>query len=154
MEGGRNGVETITVNQLGNYVYAIAVNKYSDPTNGVAPGENNVEEDNLDNNSPTSSTSSIPNIPLYQSQAKVSVYAPGYLDPILEVTIPNFLSTASVMSSASSVAIIKSNEDNFDWWLPICFDGSLGINSMRAMNKLTNTKPKYTDCVDYLKSNP
>ena len=141
LSGGSKGVETITVNTLGNYIYTIAVNKYVDLTGGVVAGENNF-------NVNTTATVSLPNIPLVQAYAKISVYAPGFTDPILTLTAPSFIDITTVYK-----ADVDTNLDIFDWWLALCFDGSIGVNSVTAINKYMNTKPKFTDCVNLMNNN-
>lgn len=143
--GGTNGVETLTFTTLGNYIYAIAVNKYVDITDGLAPGEINVNDNISSNLSPVQNWSKIP---LVQAKAKVSVYAPGFSDPILVVNSPTIIDSTTVVDGDAS-----SPADNYDWWMVLCFDGSIGVDSILNVNKFMNKKPTFTDCgkllIDY-----
>ncbi len=138
LDGGTNGVETITINTLGNYIYTITVNKYVDNSNGVAPGENNVNEDN---NTPYRSPTVWANIPLYQSKAKVSVYAPGFSDPIKIISVPIIVDDTTVYGVMET-----NNPESYDWWIVFCFDGSEGIDSIVTVNKFKFSKPTLKDC--------
>lgn len=146
LNGGQNGVETITVNTLGNYIYTVAINKYVDITDGIAPGENDVREG--ENNQGNNNRGIWANIPLVQAKAKVSVYAPGYSDPILVINNPPVIDDSTVYGSQSN-----SPPDTFDWWIVFCLDGSKGIDSIVTVNKYKISKPIFKDCSDILAEN-
>lgn len=134
--GGNNGVETITINQLGKYVYTFAVHKYTDVSNGVATGDspvNGAQTNSTDDTSLTNRTSAdnIPDVPLSASLAKISVYDYGFKESIYQISVPT---------------TDPNNLNASNWWLALCLDGNAGINSLTAVNELYTDKPDYTIC--------
>jgi len=125
--GGQNGVEAITISPLGNYIYTVAVNKYIAALDPSVPVQ-------------------WQNIPLYQSKAKVTIYAPNYMDAIKIVTIPMIVDDTTVYGG-----MYNNSPDSFDWWMIVCFDGSIGVDSIVTVNKFKYIKPTYKDCSTILK---
>lgn len=136
--GGSKGVETVTLNTIGNFNYSIVVHKY-----------NGKKAENADENRvkdapvllPAEEESrNIPDIKLSESQAKVSVYADGYKRAIKELEIPynvenNYLDEGKDKGAA-----------NHDWWLAFCLDGKAGLQSLLSANKVSASKPDYNSC--------
>jgi hypothetical protein len=129
--GGSNGVETITINTLGQYIYTFAVHKFvqQDPAK---------KEDEK-----TDPGAKIPNIPLSKSKAKISVYSSEFKGPIYQLEIPSF--------SDNNLIEKGKSEDDYTWWMGFCLDGKKGLNSLALVNKLTTEKPNYTLCENLFK---
>jgi hypothetical protein len=137
--GGSNGVETITINSLGNYVYTFAVHKYTDVSNGVAPGEQPVAGSPPSPPSGRNETINVPDIPLSESRAKVSIYAYGFKGAIYQLMVPSFRSNVALQSD-------ETDRNKFTWWIGFCLNGNEGVNSLSVINKLSKDKPNYTLC--------
>ena len=147
LDGGKMGVETITISSLGNYNYIFAVNKYIDLSNGVAEGE---EEGipQLDDSNPTIATSSsrqfVPDLPLHKSEAKISIYTSNFSGPVLELIIPDTIKKSNVLTDSE-------DEREYIWWYGFCINGTTGISSLKTINKLSKDKPTITFCDNYMK---
>ncbi len=136
-EGGINGVETITINTLGNYVYTFAVHKYVDLSNGSAFGDSAIP--NIDsNNVVRNSTSTIPDVPLSKYAAKISIYTSNYKGPMYQVNVPEFLQ--------ENLLTPGGVDNSYTWWLALCLDGTQGITSLKTVNKLSTDRPQNTYC--------
>jgi hypothetical protein len=136
LQGGKKGVETITIRDLGKYVYTFSVHRFIDNANGVAQGENPIAD------SPNSSKAEfkdIPKIPLKDSKATISVYVSGFRGPIHVFEVPN------------SITDPATDAQTVNWWNVICLDGNVGMRSLSALNELSANKPNYTRCEDYYK---
>jgi hypothetical protein len=134
LKGGKNGVETITVREMGKYIYTFTVHRYLDVSDGTSQDETPIE------GSPSESTeTSIAPIPLNESKATVTVYANGFKGPIISVTVPNQVPDG-----------IEANDAN--WWTVFCLDGSKGLNSLSTINTLGSFKPIYSGCENYFKN--
>jgi hypothetical protein len=136
--GGGRGVETVTLNTIGNFNYTIVVHKY----NGKA-AEN--ADSNRVKDAPVllpaeEQYRNIPDINLYESQAKVSVYAPGFKRAIKELEIPYNRNNNYLDQSKDKDAPIH------DWWLAFCLDGKSGLKSLAAVNKISAAKPDFGYC--------
>lgn len=137
LKGGKSGVETITLREMGKYIYTFAVHKYVDISNGSTQGETPIE------GSPTETSEvNIPSIPLVDSKATVSVYAYGYKGPILVVNVPTQVSEG------------EEDPANANWWTVFCLDGNKGMNSLSTINRVGSDKPLFTRCENYYKSLP
>jgi hypothetical protein len=147
LDGGKMGVETITISSLGNYNYIFAVNKYIDLSNGVAEGE---EEgiSQLDDSNPVIDTTStrqmVPDLPLYKSEAKISIYSSNFIEPVLELIVPDTVKKENEISDGT-------DDKSFIWWYGFCFNGGKGISSLKTINKLSKDKPALSLCDNYLK---
>jgi hypothetical protein len=134
LRGGKNGVETITIRDLGQYVYTFAVHRYLDNTNGISKGENPIADSPT---SPNSTNSNIPRIPLKDSKATVSVYVGGFKGPVHVLEIPSVITDAN------------ADPQNYNWWTAFCLDGKVGMRSLTALDELSANKPNYTKCEEF-----
>jgi hypothetical protein len=125
--GGPNGVETITISPLGNYIYTIAVNKYIEALDPSVPVQWS-------------------DIALNKSKAKVAIFAPNYMDAIKIVTVPMIVDDSTVYGGMEN-----NSPESFEWWMIVCFDGSIGVDSIVTVNKFKYVKPTYKDCSTILK---
>ena len=147
--GRSNGVETITINLLGNYIYTFAVNKYVDLTNGQAEGDTTVsgqEESNTLQVEIVDKDNGIPDSTLSQSTAKISVYSFGYKGPIFVLVVPTFRPENLIVSTEDGSGI--NDEKSYNWWLAFCLNGTTGFNSLTPVNKLSTDIPSNTYCRD------
>ena len=126
-KGGKNGVETITISELGNYIYAFYIHKYVDSSGGVAAGERTANGFTASGNTYAPNLNSIT---LPQCGAKISIYGHGYNTPI-----------AIIDSSASS---FTNERDRY--WFPFCLNGRLGMDSLKVVNKVQANAPTPADC--------
>ena len=75
---------------------------------------------------------------LQTSQAVVSMYSANFFEPIFSINIPN-----------TSVGINGNEEENIEkvnWWLVLCYDGAIGMRSVKKVNKLLVKEPTLADC--------
>jgi hypothetical protein len=136
LKGGKNGVETITIRELGKYIYTITVHRYVDISNGVSAGENPISD------SPIEKTDvNLPATPLPESKAAVSVYTSGYKGPLVTINVPTQ---------------IKENESatDYNWWNILCLDGIKGLSSISVVNEIATNKPTLTFCANHYKNIP
>ena len=126
-KGGKNGVETITISELGNYIYAFYIHKYVDSSGGVAAGERTANGFTASGNTYAADLNSIT---LPQCGAKISIYGHGYNTPI-----------AIIDSSASS---FTNERDRY--WFPFCLNGRLGMDSLKVVNRVQANAPTPADC--------
>jgi len=142
--GGTKGVETVTINTLGNFNYSIVAHKYT--KNPDSEDKNIIddapvllpEEENFNN---------IPDIDFKYSKAKISVYVPGFKRAIKDIYIPDFTNEKTIINYKDDIV------GNYDWWLGFCLDGKLGLNSLLTVNKFTVKRPEYSTCEDQYKIN-
>ncbi len=135
--GGARGVETVTINTIGNFNYTFVVHKFNGKK---AEDANKVkdapvllpEEENFRN---------IADIKLTESQAKVSVYASGFKRAIKELEIPYVANSNNFLDEAKDKTAAVH-----DWWLAFCLRGDVGLNSLLAVNKISAEKPGYKTC--------
>ena len=133
IKGGRNGVETITINTLGKYVYTFYVHKYVDSTNGNADGEERTKSFMPDKNE---YKDEINGMRLCESKAKVDVYGVGYSAPIATFKV--------------GIAQCDMEEQKeYKYWMLFCLNGSEGVSSLKGINELMEDAPSYTYCEDY-----
>jgi hypothetical protein len=137
IEGGKNGVETITLRDLGKYVYTIAVHRFIDDSNGKSDGEEPIADSPVE---PNSTNSNIPRIPLKDSKATLSVYVKGFKGPIHELTVPNQLIAPT------------ADAGDYNWWTAFCLDGNVGMRTLTAINELSIEKPNHTKCEEFYKT--
>lgn len=147
--GGANGVETITINTLGKYYYTFAVHKYIDVSGGQASGETPVAGSdaaaNIGNNN---TNSTVPDVPLALSEAKISVYTYGYKSPVYILKVPSTTTATNTLDATTGDA------NNYGWWLAFCLNGNEGINSLSVVNKLSADKPANTVCENLYAATP
>lgn len=139
--GGKKGVETITIERMGNYIYTFAVHKYIDISGGVATGDNPVPGSEVDNqfiNNEDGNSTVLPNTPLSDSNAKISVYVHGFKAAIVTLIVPN--------KFQAQTDDMNFDTNNYNWWTALCLNGKVGIDSLKVLNKLTINKPSYLDC--------
>ncbi len=147
-----NGLQTITINNLGSYIYTLAVNKYNDVSGGKGKGDNAIfipqNITDFDNNKKNLEFNNIKinNYPLKSSRAKVSVYVNGYVGPIKSIAIP--------IDDVGLKVDTQSNTDLNDWWQTLCLDGRHGINTIMAVNDLASRRPIYTTCENIYTPDP
>ncbi len=115
-EGGSKGSESILIDSLGNYKYMIFVG--------------NFYGSHLINSNSTGLVQSTNSINL--SNAAVLMYSANFQEPIFSIEIPYVPAVTNVKQK--------------NWWLVLCFDGSLGMKSLIRVNKLLEKEPKFTDC--------
>jgi hypothetical protein len=139
LKGGKNGVETITIRELGKYIYTFTVHRYVDISNGVSAGENPISDSPIENTDPYAVP--LAATPLPESKATVSVYASGYRGPLLTINVPNE---------------IKENDlaSDYNWWNVLCLDGNKGLSSFSVVNEISTSKPISTYCANHYKSLP
>jgi hypothetical protein len=148
--GGRKGAETITINALENYIYTFVVRKFVDKSvNGLAPGEERVdgapEED-------YEKPEKLPDIPIHESKAKLSIFIGGIQQSLLSITIPSSNSKENLLLDSDKESTDDSKK--FDWWHVFCLDGSKGLASLKTINKLTVNNPKHSYCEDLYFNEP
>ena len=95
-KGGRKGAETLTIDLLEKYIYTFTVKKFINTVvDNLAEGERRVEGAPLNSDYnyemlPESERPELlPNIPLYQSKAKVSIFVNGFKMAIQEINVPD-----------------------------------------------------------------
>lgn len=148
--GGRKGAETITINILENYIYTFVVRKYVDESeNGLAPGEERVDgapEEEYEK------PEKLPNIPIHESKAKLSIFVGGVSKSLLTINVPTSASIDNLLKESD-----KENTEEkrkFDWWHVFCLDGSQGLESLKTINKLTMKNPRHMYCEDLYFNEP
>ena len=129
-KGGKNGVETITINSLGNYIYSFYVHKYVDGSRGNAVGENRIDSVPVGDNyeKPVDNTKT-----LFNSEAKIIVYGAGYRAPIAKF----------------EVKTLEEKGDEYRYWNVFCLNGSKGVDSLKAVHELAEEAPSYTFCDNF-----
>ena len=127
-KGGKNGVETITINELGNYIYMFYVHRYADRSNGVAAGESTAAGFNP---SGSSSQTNASGTELYQSFAKISIFGYGYHTPIASIDV----NTANA-----------NGNNQGKYWAVLCLDGKQGIQSLKVVNTILTSAPNLSTC--------
>jgi hypothetical protein len=152
--GGKNGVETITISKMGNFIYMFMAHKYESVTEfeafGLAAGEDPIFFPPMENEEETKTEENkekegIPDSTLPKSGSILSLYVHGYKSAINTIQIP---STANLLNR---IGTEQKKEDDYKWWLGFCFDGSKGIQSMKIINKVSSEKPNYSYCSDLYK---
>lgn len=133
LKGGKNGVETITIHDLGKYTYTISVHKYVDISGGISSGENPISDSPFDK-----SEVDLPDTPLPQSMATVSVYASGYKGPVVTINIPSIVNDGE-------------NSSEYNWWNVLCLNGESGLSSLSFVNEIAKSKPTVSFCSDHYK---
>jgi len=81
----------------------------------------------------------IANVTLAESNAKISIFVHGFKNAIREITIP-------VNVEANLLLESDKNKKYYDWWVPFCLNGSVGMESLKVINKLTSQIPKEAYC--------
>lgn len=127
-KGGKNGVETITINELGNYIYMFYVHRYADRSNGVATGETTAPGFNPSSSSSQTNTSGTE---LYQSFAKISIFGYGYHTPIASIDV----NTANTNGNSQG-----------KYWAVLCLNGKQGIQSLKVVNTILTSQPNLSTC--------
>lgn len=115
-EGGSKGSESIIIDSLGNYKYMIFVGNFY--------GTQILESNNTNSIVTTNS--------INLSNAAVFMYSANFQEPVFSIEIPYIPAGVNVKQK--------------NWWLVLCFDGSLGMKSLIRINKLLENEPKFTDC--------
>lgn len=142
---GINGVETITINTMSSFVYAIAVHKFIDvTTNNLADGDTPIdsyyeEDDEKKDTDNSSAPSQNTDLPLMDSGAKISVYIAGFKQAIVQLPVPSKFSNENGNNNAG-------NDNKFTWWHALCLDGKQGIDSLSVVNTISEDKPDSSDC--------
>lgn len=126
-KGGKNGVETITITELGNYIYAFYIHKYVDGSGGTAMGERTANGFTASGNTYSTNLNSIT---LPDCQAKISIYGHGYNTPIAIIDVG-----ASDYTNAGD-----------RYWFAFCLNGRLGMDSLKVKNRVQSTAPTPADC--------
>jgi hypothetical protein len=150
--GGKMGVETITISTLGNYNYMFAVNNYIDENDGYAEGEDGGISTANDSDPTTNSISTrelVPRTILALSGAKITVYSPNFTGPVLEMTVPDNVNSRTTLRGEDS----DGNDGEYLWWYGFCINGSRGINSIITIDKIAKDKPLANFC-DTFKKQP
>jgi hypothetical protein len=144
--GGKKGAETITIDILEKYIYTFAVRKYvSTAKDNLAPGEQRVagapmtSDYNYQFLPDSERPELIANVTLAESNAKISIFVNGFKNAIREITIP---------INVEANLLLESDKNNkyYDWWVPFCLNGSVGMESLKVINKLTSQIPKEAYC--------
>ena len=132
-KGGKNGVETITINSLGNYVYTFYVHKYVDSTSGNADGETRTPSFTPTQNEYISDINAVK---LYESKAKVVVYGAGYRAPIATFEV-------------GTAPCDTEEQKEYKYWVLFCLNGSEGVSSLKGINELVEEAPSYSYCDEF-----
>jgi hypothetical protein len=150
-QGGTLGVESVTIQSLGKYIYMFAVNKYIDKSQSVASGDT-ASVYTLDDNQPKKTSSctmsKVPDTTLANSLATVSVYSSKFMMKVLKVTVPNNINDSDILIKS---AVGPKDLKNYNWWVAFCLDGSKGIDSIKTVNKFSATKPDISYCESLFK---
>lgn len=126
--GGKKGVESVYIHEIGNYIYTFAVQYNFDKVNTTS----------IDGTEITT-TENAPNPTLFwNSKAKISIYTSELKVPYLQVFVPSF--------EENNILDPGSDELSYTWWLAFCLDGSKGLSSLIQVNKLTTEKPTADYC--------
>lgn len=140
--GGRKGAETITIELLENYIYSFVIRKYVDTSlNGLGPGEERVEGAPVED---YKKPETLPDIPIYESNAKLSIFVGGVRKSIITINVPSSNSKDNLLLDSDKES--SDEEKKFDWWHVFCLDGSKGLSSLKTINKLTVSNPLHTYC--------
>jgi hypothetical protein len=145
----KRGVDVITINTLGNYIYTFAVHKYVDVSNGVAKGDTTVSgaaDNNTFNKETTKYDSSVQDHPISDSRAKISVYVNGFKDAIYKLELP--------LESTDNNIDTPNDTDPYNWWIAFCLNGNIGVNSITPINKLATTQPTFNYCENLYEMKP
>lgn len=144
--GSKKGVEAVTIDTLGKYYYTFMVHKYDDVSKGQASGDNFAKGSDLQAviSANNSDNSTIPNKSLIYSQAKISVYAYGFVSAIYQLNIASTISNTTVIDPTQFKA--NENIDNYNYWLAFCLNGNTGIDSLSVINKVSTKKPNMEIC--------
>lgn len=141
-KGGRKGAETITLNLQQNFIYTFVARKYIDKSNGHLENEIRVEgAPEIIYNKPKKSR----DIPMDKSKAKISFYGFGFSQKIFEINIPENIDKENLVYPEEEFDR-KNDDQDFNWWLAFCFDGSQGVKSIKIVNKLSRKEPDFTFC--------
>ena len=135
-KGGKNGVETLTIKDLGNYIYTFVVHRYIDISKGISSGENPIPDSPKENYE-----SGIAPTPLPDSNAILTVYASGYSSSVLSTSVPRYTNNSDPIRA-----------EDMNWWIVFCLDGSKGLESLRAINELSTNKPSTSYCEEVYKT--
>jgi hypothetical protein len=146
--GGRKGAESITIELLEDFVYSFIAKKYDEKTeNGNLKGEITVPgAPKIINKIPDK----FADINFIDSKAKVSLYTSGYEFSLFDTFIPNNLARENLLFPNQDE---KNLPKDINWWLAFCLDGSKGIDSIRIVNKLSSSEPKFTYCEELYNKN-
>ncbi len=63
------------------------------------------------------------------------MYTANFQEPVFSIEIQNIVG----LSSNSNIT-----------WAVLCFDGSIGLSSLKKINKLIDTKPSFDYCDEYI----
>lgn len=143
--GGHNGVETVTISTLGKYVYTFAVHKYVDISGGVAKGDDPVPGVQDQEKESKSIKKTVPDTPLPNSNARISVYVNGFKGAIYKIEAPSPTSQSGVEKDSKS--------EDIRWWLGFCLNGKEGVESLAVINKYSVDKPHFSLCEKYYRKN-
>ena len=136
------GVENISINKFGQYMYMIFVHKYTDISGGVAYGEQIIEgvdpqvenSNRLDGNSEDEEGKD--SVPLAEARAQIKIFAPAFKSPIAIINMPE--------SNSANINSLK-------YWVAFCINGKDGLNSLKTINKITENEPDISICEDLYK---
>lgn len=126
------------MDNLGKFFYVFAVNKFQDRSNGKVQGEFNESNGKYDE---TNIPAPIDSTSISASNAKVFLYSPNYLSPILDINIPSEVNDSNVIG-------VYDNSKTYNWWILFCVDGTKGISSLRLVNRFSDTQPNSVFCSD------
>ncbi len=142
-----HGIQTITINNLGKYVYSFFVNKFIDISGGKGKGDDPIYiPSNEKIPVPKFNITEVDSNPLKSSRARISIFANGYEGSIKTIGI--------AMDEAGLAVDTVHNIDPNHWWLAFCLDGKRGVDSIISVNNLATRKPDYTMCENLFTPNP
>ena len=125
--GGKKGVESLYIHDLGNYFYTFAVHYNFDKLNETTSDGNE------------NPTHDVPKFTSFtNSKARLSVYTSELKTPLLQVFVPSF--------EEKNLIEPGSDELSYTWWTALCLDGSQGIPSLMQVNKLGIQQPTSEYC--------
>lgn len=136
------GVENISINKFGQYMYMIFVHKYTDISGGVAYGEQIIEgvdpqvenSNRLDGNSEDEEGKD--SVPLAEAKAQIKIFAPAFQSPVAIINMPETNSP---------------NTNSLKYWIAFCINGKDGLSSLKTINKITENEPDISICEDLYK---
>ena len=140
---GTHGVQTMTIEKMGNFIYTFSVRKFMINDNPQKRGENKIKSafdkapiekfpefmrkiNDVDNKKN-----------IKESKASIKVYLNGYENEIFSV------STQDLMENEIS---------DGKWWVAFCLDGSKGIKSIVKLNKFVDGEVNYKFCEEWYKN--
>lgn len=137
---GTQGVQVITIEEVGNYNYGFAVSQFN--INDNPKKRNETKAKGAEKEAPkweypsfmrnfTSAQEEESDI--LPSEASLSIYLSNYQMKVYSVSLKN-------------IKKISNKDNKMIWWYAFCFNGNEGIKSLKVINKFSDTKPNFQMC--------